>query len=443
MKERRGAALGRARGDKGRSRAGAGMRHAAIGGLLLTLLASSTLTAARQRAVPKADPARAIHEKLIVLDTHFDTPANLGRPGWSITDRHSVGVDGDQVDYPRMVEGGVDGGFFAIYTPSGPATPEGDRAARDFGIRRAVQIREMIAKHSDVFALALTADDAIRAAARGKRFVFLSMENGYPFEGDLSLMKTFRGLGVTMMGITHFKNNALGDSATDTPQWHGLSPLGREAVAEANRLGVVIDVSHASDEVLRQTVALSRAPIILSHSGLRAVHDHPRNVSDADALLVASKGGVIQVNAYSGYMISPPAPNPGRDAATKELMAGYMRMDTLSVAEKRALVARRKAIEAKFPAPRADFDMFMAHLLHAIKLVGIDHVGISGDFDGGGGVDGLDDVTAYPKVTAALLKAGYSPADIGKVWGGNALRVLREAQALADPAAVPKVPVTG
>ncbi len=220
-------------------------------------------------------------------------------------------------------------------------------------------------------------------------------------------------------------------------------PIGARSVAEANRLGVVIDVSHASDEVLRQTVALSRAPIILSHSGLRAIHDHPRNVSDADALLVASKGGVIQVNAYSGYMISPPAPNPGRDAATKELMAGYMRMDTLSVAEKRALVARRKAIEAKFPAPRADFDMFMAHLLHAIKLVGIDHVGISGDFDGGGGVDGLDDVTAYPKVTAALLKAGYSPADIGKVWGGNALRVLREAQALADPAAVPKVPVTG
>ena len=173
----------------------------------------------------------------------------------------------------------------------------------------------------------------------------------------------------------------------------------------------MIDCSHASDEVLRQTVALSKAPIILSHSGMRAIHDHPRNVSDADALLVASKGGVIQVNAYSAYMVDAPAPNPGRDAATKDLMSGYMRMDTMTGAEKRALVAKRKAIEARFPAPRANFDMFMAHLLHAIKVVGIDHVGISGDFDGGGGVDGLDDITAYPKVTAALLKAGYSPAD--------------------------------
>lgn len=418
------------------------IRGAAIGSLMLTLAASNAL-AAPKRTKAKTTAARAVHEKLIVLDTHFDTPANLGRPGWSIMDRHSVGVDGDQVDYPRMVEGGVDGGFFAIYTPSGPATPEGDRAARDFGIMRAVQIREMVAKHSDVFALALTSDDALRAVAAGKRFVFISMENGYPFEGDLSLMKAFRGLGVTMMGITHFKNNALGDSATDTPRWHGLSPLGREAVAEANRLGVVIDCSHASDEVLRQTVALSEAPIILSHSGMRAIHDHPRNVSDADALLVATKGGVIQVNAYSSYMVDPPAPDPARDVATKALMAGYMRMDAMTSAEKRLLVAKRKAIEAQYPAPRATFEMFMAHLMHAIEVVGIDHVGISGDFDGGGGVDGLDDVTAYPKVTAAMLKAGYSPADIAKVWGGNALRVLRAAQALADPSAVPNVPVTG
>lgn len=412
----------------------------AIGTILLSLAAATA--AAPAPAPAPADPARAVHEKLVVLDTHFDTPANLGRPDWSIMDRHVASTDGDQVDYPRMIEGGVDGGFFAIYTPSGPATPEGDRAARDFGLTRAVQIREMVAKHSDVFVLALSADDAVRAAAQGKRFVFLSMENGYPFEGDLTLMRTFRGLGVTMMGITHFKNNALGDSATDTPRWHGLSPLGRKAVAEANRLGVVIDCSHASDDVLRQTVALSKAPIILSHSGMRAIHDHPRNVSDADALLVASKGGVIQVNAYSGYMVDAPPPNPARDAAMAALMSGFLRMDAMTVAEKRALMVKRKAVEAQFSTPHATFQMFMVHLLHAIKLVGIDHVGISGDFDGGGGVDGLEDITDYPKVTAALLDAGYSPADIGKVWGGNALRVLRAAQAFGDPAAVPVVPLT-
>jgi membrane dipeptidase len=299
----------------------------------------------------------------------------------------------------------------------------------------------MIAKHADKFALALTADDALAAVAAHKRFAFLSMENGYPFEADLSLVRSFRALGVTMMGIAHFRNNDLGDSATDMPEWHGLSPKGEAFVREANRLGVVIDLSHASDDVLRQTVALSKAPVILSHSGMRAVFDHPRNVSDADAKLVAAKGGVIQINAYSSYMIAAPK-NPDRDAAIKGLMAGFLRMDAMTVAEKRALVARRRAIDAQYPAPRADFAMFMQHLFHAIRLVGIDHVGVSGDFDGGGGLAGLEDVTDYPKITAALLKAGYSSGDIGKIWGGNALRVLREAQALAEPGAVPKVPVT-
>lgn len=385
--------------------------------------------------------ARAVHEKMIVLDTHFDTPANFGRPGWSIMDRHDVLVDGDQVDYPRMVEGGVDGGFFVIYTASGPRTPAADLEARDFGIVRAVQIREMVAKHADKFALALTADDAAKAVAAGKRFVFMSMENGRPFEGDLSLMRTFRALGVTMMSPVHFRNNDLADSATDTPEWHGLSPKGKAFVAEANRLGILIDVSHASDDVLRQAVALSKAPIILSHSGMRAIHNHPRNVTDADAKLVASRGGVIQLNAFNGYMIDTPKIE-AREAAMAELMKDMPRMGSMTQEEKRALLARRKEIDARYPVPRADFDMFMKHVLHAIKLVGIDHVGISGDFDGGGGIDGFDDITAYPKLTAALLKAGYGEGDIAKLWGGNALRVLGEAQALAEPGAVPAVPVT-
>ena len=408
---------------------------------IITRLPAIGLALLLVSAGPAADSARAVHEKLTVLDTHFDTPANLGRPGWSIMDRHRTSMDGDQVDYPRMVEGGVDGGFFAIFTPQGPRTPEGDRLARDFALVRAVQIREMVARHPAAFALALSADDATRIAAAGKRFVFISMENGYPYEADLGLMRTFRALGVTMMGPVHFQDNDLGDSATDKPEWNGLSSKGKAFVAEANRLGIVLDASHSSDDVLRQMVALSRAPIILSHSGMRAIYDHPRNVSDADAKLVAAKGGVIQINAYSAYMVATPV-IPERAAAMKDLIAAYSRLDTMTVAEKSALVARRKAIDARWPVKRATFDDFMQHLLHAIRLVGIDHVGISGDFDGGGGIDGLDDVTAYPKITAALLKAGYTPADIGKVWGGNALRVLRAAQALADKQAVPAIPVT-
>lgn len=392
-------------------------------------------------ATPLPPDARKIHEKLIVLDTHFDTPANLGRPGWSIMDRHDVRIDGDQVDYPRMVEGGVDGGFFAVYTPQGPRTPAGDQTARDAALVRAVQIREMVARHSDVFRFVTTPAEARAAAAAGKRFVFMSMENGYPFEGDLSMMTAFHRLGVVMMGAAHFLDNDLADSATDKPEWHGLSPRGRQFVTEANRLGIVLDASHSSDEVLRQMIALSRAPIILSHSGVKAVFNHPRNVSDDDLRALAAKGGVIQINAFSNYMIAQPH-NPERDKALKALYAKFERASTMTTTERRALIAEKQAIDRKYSTPRATFDDVMKHLLHAIEVAGIDHVGISGDFDGGGGVDGFDQVSDYPKITAALLQSGFAPADIGKVWGGNALRVVERAQALADPDIKMVIPTT-
>lgn len=400
----------------------------------LALMAAGAATAA-------TPDARKAHEGMIVLDTHFDTPANLGRPEWNIMDRHVEAIDGDQVDFPRMIDGGVDGGFFAIFTASGPRTPEGDRAARDFAIRRGVQIREMIAKHADTFSLAITADDAEAAVKQGKRFVFLSMENGYPFERDISLMSAFRSLGVTMMSPVHTKNNDLADSSTDKPEWNGLSPAGKAYVAEANRLGILIDLSHASNAVVRQTVALSKAPIILSHSGMRGVFDHPRNIPDAEAKLIAEKGGVIQINAFNAYMIATPK-IPEREAALKELMAGFMSRANMSAQERRDLIAKRKEIDARWPVPQATFDDLMKHILHAIKLVGIDHIGISGDFDGGGGIEGFRDITDFPKVTAALLKAGYKAEDIAGLWGGNALRVLRAAQAGAEPGTVPAIPFT-
>lgn len=382
-----------------------------------------------------------MHDATIVLDTHFDTPANLGRPGWSIMDRHSRAESGDQVDYPRMVEGGIDGGFFAIFTAQGLRTPEGDRDARDAGLVRAVQIREMVARHPDAFRLVTTAAEARAAVAAKKRFVFISMENGYPFEGDLSLVRTFQRLGVTMMSPVHFKTNDLADSATDKPEWNGLSPKGKAFVAEANRLGILIDCSHASDDVLRQTIAQSRAPIILSHSGVRAIFDHPRNVTDADLRALAAKGGVVQINAFDGYMIAQPK-IPAREAALAELAAKQPPRATMTEADRKAYLSARKAIDARWPVPRATFDDVMKHLLHAIEVAGIDHVGISGDFDGGGGVEGFDDITAFPKITAALLARGYGAADVAKVWGGNALRVLDAAQAAADPGMRPTIPIT-
>jgi membrane dipeptidase len=396
-------------------------------------LVAALLTSAAVPALAQTKAERAIHESLIVLDTHFDTPANLSRDGWNIMDRHDVLVDGSQVDYPRMVAGGVDGGFFAIYTPQGQRGPDGDLKARDAALVRGLEIHEMVAAHPDVFEIALTPDQALDIARRGKRFVFISMENGNPFGRDLSLMKTFYGYGVRLMGPVHFQNNELGDSSTDPrgPEWGGLSPLGKQFVAEANRMGIVLDASHASDGVLDDMLALSKAPILLSHSGVKAIYNHPRNIDDAHLKALAAHGGVIQINAFSNYMIDQPH-IPERDAAMGALMKQMMSPGKRTEAQTVALIAAKAEIDRKWPVKRATFDDFMKHMLHAIEVAGIDHVGVSGDFDGGGGLEGLDDVTAYPKITAALLKAGYSRDDIAKVWGGNALRVMREAQALAE-----------
>eukprot|EP01034_Spumella_vulgaris_P007166 gene7166-9127_t len=193
--------------------------------------------------VSAAEDPRATHERLMTFDTHLDTPANFSKPGWDIMNRYSYESDRSQVDYPRMVEGGLDGGFWVIYTAQGPRTPEGLAAARDKALMRGVEIREMVAKHADKFELAFVADDAVRIHAAGKRIVYLSIENAYPIGKDISLIQTFYTLGVRMMSPAHTSNNDLADSATDTngPEWQGLSPLGKEFVAECNRLGIVLD----------------------------------------------------------------------------------------------------------------------------------------------------------------------------------------------------------
>ncbi len=394
----------------------------------LALLAAVAGAIAMPAAAAPPSGDRALHERLIVLDTHFDTPALFGVEGWSVTDRHDHSHDGSQVDYPRMVEGGVDGGVFTVFTAQGPRTEAGHAGARDFALQRIGEIREMAARNSARFEI-VTTSEAARALANGpRRFVFISLENSYPLGRDLSLMATFHRLGARMMSPVHTSNNDLSDSATAAPEHGGLSPLGRQWVVEANRLGVLIDASHASDAATEQMIELSRTPIILSHTGARAVFDHPRNIGDDLMRKLAAKGGVIQLNAFSNYMVAVPA-SPERAAALGALSRKYAgQRNTAAVLAARTAEAR--AIHARYPLPRATFDDFMKHLLHAISIVGVDHVGISGDFDGGGGVAGFDDVTDFPKVTTALRAAGLSEADIAKVWGGNALRLFDRAQAV-------------
>jgi membrane dipeptidase len=374
--------------------------------------------------------AREIHESLLTLDTHLDTPALLGVAGWSMLDRHSVVSDGTQLDLPRMIQGGLDGGFFATYVAQGPLTDAGRAAARDAALLRLQEIHQLVAANPGKFELAYTAEDAPRIAKAKKRIVYLSMENGYPVGQDISLLTTYYKLGVRIAGPVHFLNNDLGDSSTDPkgPLWHGLSPLGKEYVKEANRLGILIDASHSSDEVLDQLLELSKAPIVLTHSGTKAIFDHPRNVDDEHLRRLAAKDGVIQVYAYSDYFVPHPH-SPERDAAIAALRKQYagQRSRASLEGQTRALAQ----IDRKYPIPRGTFEDFIAHLLHAVKVIGVDHVGIGLDFDGGGGVAGLEDATDYPKITARLLKEGLSKEDLAKIWSGNVLRILKKAQDLA------------
>ncbi|MDO8901943.1 MAG: dipeptidase [Phenylobacterium sp.] len=395
------------------------------------LLASFLVLAASGAHAQAPTPAQ-MHERAIVLDTHFDTPANFSARGWSIMDRHDYAVDGTQVDYPRMVEGGVDGGVFVVFTPQRGRDVVADMWSRDHALLRTVEILEMTARHHEHFVLVTTADEARAAVAEGRKFVFISLENGAPLAGDLSLMQTFYRLGVRMMGPVHFANNDLADSSTDPagPEWGGLSEKGRAFVRHANDLGIVIDPSHASDAALDQMLELSRAPLVLSHSGVKAVYDHPRNIPDDLLRKLADKGGVIQVNAFSGYMVETPR-IPERNAALIALTEKYGPQRDVKPEQREAYLAERAAIEAKYPLPRANMDDLMQHILHVVETVGIDHVGLSGDFDGGGGIEGLEDVTTFPALTERLVAAGFTQSDLDKFWGGNVLRVMEQVQAAA------------
>ena len=399
-------------------------------GLMVNGAAALVAAPLAAKAATAVSPA-ALHQKLICLDTHLDTPMSFARTGWDVMQRHGGDIDSTQVDYPRMVEGGLDGGFFAIYTPQAALTESGLLAMRDAAFLRAAEIREMVATHSDKFELAFVPEDAARIAAKGKRIVYQSIENSSILGNDVSLLRVFYRLGVRMAGPVHFLNNQLGDSATDTRKWGGLSLMGKEFVVLANDLGIVLDASHASDDVFDQMCDLSRTAIICSHSGCRAVHDHPRNLDDARIKRLAAAGSTIQINSFNEYLVNVP-PNPERDKAMSAIRSELRAKPGASGAEvakaaRDQLVAIR-ALEKQYAIPRATFETYMQHVMYALDLVGPDHVGIGADWDGGGGVTGMEDVTSLPKITERLLRAGYTEAQLGNFWSGNALRVLGMAQ---------------
>lgn len=302
-----------------------------LAGAMATLLAAcapplpesgSTITS--QQATPSAVAGvERFHESIAVFDSHLDTPALFHTPDYVFTERGSFEEDGTHVDLPRMNEGGLDGGFWVIFTRQGPLDEASYAAARTHGLMRQTAIREFAAKYHDEVALAFSANDVEAILADGKKVVFQSMENSYPLGTDVSLIEHFYIGGLRMIAPVHFANNQFADSATDISQpYDGLSPLGEELVREANRLGLVLDGSHASDATVRDMMALSTTPVILSHTGATAIYDHPRNIDDTLLLELAENGGVIQMNIFGGYL-EQLVPSPERMAALEEVTATY------------------------------------------------------------------------------------------------------------------------
>jgi membrane dipeptidase len=401
--------------------------------LTLALLLATMTPSIAQVPAQSHDRAAEIHRRALTLDTHVDTPIVMQRPSFDIRERHHPIDDLSQVDFPRMIEGGLDAAFFAVYLPQGPRTGPARTRAKERARDIFALIHNMIDENPDVVELALTADDAERVRQAGKRAIYIGIENGYVIGRDLDVIEEFYNLGARYITLSHTSHNDLCDSSTDPrgPEHGGLSELGRLVIQEMNRLGMMVDISHISDDAAWQAIELSKAPVIASHSSAYAVYPHPRNLNDDLLRKIAETGGVVQMNMLGGYLADLPV-QPERQQALREWRNQFgRRISALPPERQDEAVRARAAIDRQFPPALVSLDVVMDHIDHVVKVAGIDHIGIGADFDGGGGVEGCNDVSEIPNITRALLARGYSEEDIGKIWSGNALRVMRANEAVA------------
>lgn len=398
---------------------------------LISCFALTALSAAAQDDAALLKKAKKIHEKAFTVDTHADTPMLLSRGGFDITKDNDARTTNSKVDYPRMKRGGLDAIFFAVYLGQGPRNPEAHEAAkkRALGIFDAINVT--LKNTSALAELATTPEDAYRIGKSGKRVIFLGVENGYAMGHDLPMLQKFYDLGTRYMTLCHSSNNDICDSSTDPKgaEYQGLSPLGEQVVKEMNRLGMMIDVSHVSDSTFYDVIRLSKVPIIASHSGAKAICNHPRNLTDDMLKALAKNGGVIQLNLLSDYIKTIP-PSPEREAAMKALYEKYSIKDrrgmmTLPEAEQQKARAEFTELNKKYPVQLATVKDAIDHIDHMVKLIGIDHVGMGADFDGGGALADCFDVSQYENMTIELVRRGYSKKDIEKIWSGNFFRVMK------------------
>ncbi|MGB2845390.1 MAG: dipeptidase, partial [Candidatus Aminicenantaceae bacterium] len=359
-----------------------------------------------------------IHDKVLTVDTHSDTPSHLLEGEWKIGERHEPGQRGSgKIDLPRMVEGGLDAEFFAVFIGQGQRTPEGYASARERATRMLDAIHKMCEDYPDMVELATSPEDAYRLEREGKRAAFIGMENGYPIGKDLSLIKKYYERGVRYITLCHSSDNDICDSSTErrNPEDNGLSDFGREVVAECNRLGIMVDLSHASDKTFFDVLKVTKAPVIASHSSIRSICDHPRNLTDKMLRALASNGGVIQICFVSSF-VKKAKPNPERDKALSQLREKYGSLRTTrDEAQREKIRQEYRAILEKYPVDRATVKDLVDHIDHVVKLIGVDQVGIGTDFDGGGDIEGCDNVSELPNITVELVRRGYSEDEIRKI----------------------------
>jgi membrane dipeptidase len=388
------------------------------------------------------EQARGIHERVLTIDTHDDIPFNFA------TEEVDPGVRGErQVDLPKMREGLLDVGYFVVFVGQTPRTPENYEKAKSDAMMKFDAIHRMTDEmYPDEIGFANTADEIESIHAAGKLVATIGIENGYVIGKDLSLVEKYHDLGARYMTLAHGGHNDIADSATpraDEPESEhdGLSEFGEEVVAEMNRVGMMVDVSHISKQAMLDAVVASRAPVVGSHSSMRAINDHPRNMDDEQLLALKDNGGVIQTVALGSFVKSASPERQDAIATLREEMGIEGRNVGRSLAEQELsedeYEARLSEYETRLAQideqwPPADVADFVDHIDHGVNLIGIDHIGISSDFDGGGGIVGWNDASETGNVTLELVRRGYSEEEIAKLWGGNLLRVLREAERIAS-----------
>jgi membrane dipeptidase len=375
--------------------------------------------------------AQVVHAEAITIDTHNDILGNWGTPEVD----PCTGTD-MKVDIPKMVAGGLDMTFPAVYVGQGPRTPEGNEAVKAAALEKFTAIHRVAEEMCpEKVAIAYRADDVERILAEGKRAYGIGIENGYAIGHDLSLVQRYYDLGTRYITLTHSGNNDIGDSSTPrgepAEEWGGLSPFGEEVVGEMNRLGILIDLSHVSDNTARDVFAMTAAPVMASHSGAQALANSPRNLSDELLQLLKANGGVIQVVALGSYLKEDPPAKVEAVAALREELGLVDRAAMRNMTEEMMATYRARMEELDARWPGADVKTFVDHIDYVKNLIGVDHVGIGTDFDGGGGIPGFNDASEAPNVTVEMVRRGYTDDEIKKIWGGNLLRVWREVERVA------------